>query len=147
MKQGAHAFAWIAGICAGILNLLCGLNALGNMLLALEYVAVPIGLILAGGALIAVTGLSLTGGCLCRTRRIAGGVVMLVSAVLLLLIGAVCVYVPLHMPGVFLDAFGVEYGEGVSRAVLGAGLLLLFSNLLSTAAAVVSFTVKPRQMA
>ncbi len=144
MKQEAHAFAWIAGLCAATANMLCGLNALANMLFALEYVAVPLGLILAGGALVAVTGLSLAGACVCRTRRIAGGVIMAISAVLLLLIGAVCVYVPLHMPGIFLGAFGPEFEEGVRRAVLGAGMLLLFANLLSAASAVVSFTVKPK---
>ncbi|MEM5768817.1 MAG: hypothetical protein AAGU32_11105, partial [Bacillota bacterium] len=77
---------------------------------------------------------------------IAGGVIMAVSAFLLLVIGAVCVVVPLHMPGVFLGAFGAEFEEGVRRAVLGAGLLLLFSNLVSAAAAVASFAAKPKRV-
>jgi hypothetical protein len=145
MKHEAHAFAFIAGLCAGILNVLCGINALFNALSALQYVSISIGLILAAAALIAVTAVNLAGGCLCRKRRVAGGVMMLVSAFVLLIVGAVCVYVPFGMPEVFFNAFDAEYAEGVQRAVLGAGLLLLFSELLSAAAGVVSFAVKPKR--
>jgi hypothetical protein len=89
----------------------------------------------------------LAGGILCRKRRVAGGVMMLVSGFVLLIVGAVCVYVPLGMPEVFFNAFDAEYAEGVQRAVLGAGLLMGFAELLSTAAGVVSLAVKPKQEA
>jgi uncharacterized membrane protein HdeD (DUF308 family) len=144
MEQEGCAFAFVAGICAGILNLLCGLNALGNVLFALEYVVVPLGLIMAAAGLVAITVLNLAGGCICRKRRVAGGRIMLISAFLLLIIGAACVYIPARMPEVFLT-FGSEFAEGVQRAVLGAGLLMLFAELLSIAAGVVSLAAKPKR--
>ena len=144
MKQEAHAFAFIAGLCAGVFNLLCGLNALGNVLFALEYVDIPAGLILAAAALITITVVNLVGGSVCRKHRTVGGIMMIVSAVLLLIAGAVCLYVPLKMPEVFFSAFGADFAVEVRRAVLGAGMLLVFSESISITAGVVSLIVKPK---
>lgn len=140
MKNGGNAFAFIAGLSAGILNLLVALVTLFNALIALAYVPEP-ALAAAAAALLAVAGVNFAGGCACRRNRIAGGILMLSGALPLLLFGAACLYLALSMPDFFTNVIGAEFGESVRYGALGAGILLTLTELLSIAAAVVSLKV------
>jgi hypothetical protein len=145
MNREANAFSFIAGLSAGILNVVCALTTLLNAVVALEYVAEP-ALIPASAALLAVAIVNITGGGVCLKNRIAGGIMMLGSALPLLIVGAACLYFSLFNPDLFLSVIGAEFGEEVQRTAVGAGIFLIFAQLISLTAGVVSLakSAKPK---
>lgn len=140
MNREANAFAFISGLSAGAVNLVCALVVLQNAIVAMEYVPNP-ALIPAASGLVVFAGIGLAGGCVCKRNRATGGILMLAGAFLLLLVAAACLYLSLTMPDFFTDVAGAEFGSEVRSAALGAGILLTFTNLLLTAAGITSLLV------
>lgn len=139
MKNGGRTFAFVAGLTAGIMNLLLGLNALLGTLLLSTFLG---SLLIIGVAYFLITAVNFAGGCACRSHRIPGGVMMLATAVPMLLIGAGCLFVPM-MPSEMLNLpYGMDFAAISTRAMTGTGILMILIELVSIAAGVVSLTAR-----
>jgi len=95
-------------------------------------------------ALFVFSVVNLTGGCVCKKNRIAGGAMMLISVIPLLLMGAVWACVPL-IPADFLAAAGgMAFTEDMMRSILALGVWMLLVELTSGAAAVCCLALPPK---
>ena len=137
MKAGGGTFAHVTGISAGIINLLIGLSALFGALTIQSYIGDAHSMAVAFGLLI-LTAVNFAGGCACRSHRIPGGVMMLVTALPMLATGVIALCLALLQPIVPARVTGAASGEPLMRVMMGTGILLLFVELASGAAAVVS---------
>ncbi len=142
MSMGrGNGFSFVGGVCAGVLCVLCALNAMISIFSAMAYGEADIVMALAGVALLAIAAANLVGGSISLAHRVAGGIMMLSTAFLLFIFGALCMYVALGRQEIFSNMFDAEYAVGVRRAVLGSGLLLVLAEMLSGVAGVMSLLV------
>lgn len=141
MKSKGATFAFVAGLTAGIFNLLIGLNALLGALIMQSYAGVADTMTVAL-VLMVITGVNFAGGCVCRVNRIVGGVMMLVTALPMLIAGAILICVPLLPPELLAGALGAAFTSSFTRALLAIGILLLLIELASGAAGVVSLAMR-----
>lgn len=131
MKKRGRTSAFIMGLIAGIINILFGL------LLIFALIALSIGanalfgyidfsiLIVACTVLILITILNLIGGAVCKSNRVVGGVFMVVTAFLLLI---VCIAAIANM--------SMSYYSDGSEVLF---VFLILTQLLSITAAILSF--------
>ena len=141
MKSKGASFAFVAGLTAGIFNLLIGLNALLGALMMQSFGATS-DTIVVGLVLMIVTAVNFAGGCVCRVNRIVGGLMMLVTALPMLIGAAILMCVPMLPPELFAGALGAAFTSSFTRALLGVGILLLLIELASGAAGVVSLAMR-----
>jgi hypothetical protein len=144
MKNGGRTFAVVTGISTGIFNLLIGINVLLGAMIMQSFIPYA-GLMMAGVLVFVVTAVNFAGACVSRVNRVAGGAMMLPTAALLLLAGAVYVCLPLLPQKLFAEALGAAYTETALRASLGVGILLLIVELASAAAAVVNLAAREKE--
>ena len=143
MEYKGSSFAFIAGLTAGIINILFGFNSLLGIMILSSFIAEP-GLIGVSLALFVATAVNLVGACVCRNHRIAGGVMMLATAFPLLIFGALYMLLS-FMPSDVLQALsGLGLGGLPTRALAAMGFLLLLVEGVSAAAGVVSLAARPK---
>ncbi len=146
MEYRGKTFAFAVGLTAGIMNLLLGLMALMGTLLLRNFV--DSGIVVTGGVLYFVlTAVSFSGGCACRSHRIAGGTLMVGSALPLLAIGALMMLMRVLPAELLGSVYGAAPDADALRATLGIGMLLVLLALASGAAGVVCLAahVQPDQ--
>lgn len=136
MENRGSTFAFAAGLSAGIFNLLIGLDMLVGALIVRDFMPVP-GVVALGALVFIVTAVNFAGGCACRTHPVAGGILMLVSAFLMLMAGAAYMLVSLLAPEL-LAAVGAADLQTMARAAMAIAIFLTIVELVSGAAAVVS---------
>lgn len=142
MKNRGETFAFVIGLSAGIFNLLIGCNALLGGLMVLGIV--PAQTLTVMGLLFAATAVNFAGGCACRSHRVAGGVMMLLTAFPLLISGALMICVRILPQELIAQLAGEAFDESVLRMLLGIGILLLIVEAASVAAAIVSLAAGAR---
>ncbi len=97
-------------------------------------------LVAAAVLMFTLTAANLAGGCVCRSHRIAGGVMMLATALPLLLAGALTLFVRALPQELIPELTGGTYTPGSARVLLGVGLLLILVEAPSAAAGIVCLT-------
>ena len=95
MNKRGRTSAFVLGLISGIINLIIGIIMLLGVLIATQtiafYFGYATGITIIGIIFFIITVLNFIGGTTCKNNRIAGGVLMLVSAIPLLLVGVLFV--------------------------------------------------------
>jgi len=143
MEYKGSAFAFVAGLTTGIINMLFGINALFGILILSAFTTIP-GAGAVCAALFMLTAVNLIGACICRNHHIAGGLMMFVTAFPLLIFGVFYMLLS-FMPADLLQVLN-ELGLDIlsTRAMAAMGTLLLLLEGVSAAAGVVSLAARPK---